>query len=308
MSKRIEAVEVSNVRNGQSKRPVRSANDALFSPRQVAKAIGVSESSLKRWCDSGLINAAKTAGGHRRLVLSDIISFLRKRNLELRDPTAIGLPNLESFSAPDPEEASRRLVEFLIASDETGCRELLLFLYVRGWSMADIFDSVVSPAFKVIGDRWNHGELEIFEERMACEVCINSLHEIRSILTPARPARRTAIGGALEHDHYQIPTIAVQLTLISMGWSATSYGTNLPLSTLAEAARVRAPDLLWISISHVQDAQQLIENLSHYGGLIPVQTRLVIGGSALSHDLRRQVKNAICCDNLSHIAALVRSL
>ena len=35
----------------------------LVSPKQVAHAMGVSESSLKRWCDQGLIPTVRTAAG-----------------------------------------------------------------------------------------------------------------------------------------------------------------------------------------------------------------------------------------------------
>ena len=45
----------------------------VLTPKQVADAIGVSEASLKRWCDKGLIPATRTAGGHRRLPISGVV-------------------------------------------------------------------------------------------------------------------------------------------------------------------------------------------------------------------------------------------
>ena len=58
----------------------------LVSPKQVARVIGVSESSLKRWCDQGLIRMVRTAGGHRKMQISEVIRFVREHNHKLVNP------------------------------------------------------------------------------------------------------------------------------------------------------------------------------------------------------------------------------
>ena len=49
----------------------------LLTPKQVARAIDVSESSIKRWCDKGVIETQYTAGGHRRITMAGLIEFVR---------------------------------------------------------------------------------------------------------------------------------------------------------------------------------------------------------------------------------------
>ncbi|MBV9958343.1 MAG: helix-turn-helix domain-containing protein, partial [Acidobacteria bacterium] len=39
---------------------------------EAARLLGVSEASVKRWADSGLLPALKTAGGHRRFRPEDV--------------------------------------------------------------------------------------------------------------------------------------------------------------------------------------------------------------------------------------------
>lgn len=50
--------------------------DELLTTRQVAAELQVSESSVKRWCDQGLIRTQRTAGGHRRIERSSLRRFL----------------------------------------------------------------------------------------------------------------------------------------------------------------------------------------------------------------------------------------
>ncbi|REJ93532.1 MAG: helix-turn-helix domain-containing protein [Planctomycetota bacterium] len=50
----------------------------LLTPKQVARAISVSESSIKRWCDRGAIATQYTPGGHRRIPLSGLLEFSDK--------------------------------------------------------------------------------------------------------------------------------------------------------------------------------------------------------------------------------------
>jgi methanogenic corrinoid protein MtbC1 len=268
----------------------------------------VSESSLKRWCDAGLINAVKTAGGHRRLRPAEVVAFLKRREQELHDPTAIGLPDFGNLSVSDSADAQDQLVGCLTAGDENQCKRLLFYLYLNGWDIAELFDQVVAPAFEHLGEMWKAGRLEVYEERRASEICLDAMREFRSILVPPAEEALTALGGSIEHDHYALPTLAVELTLSSLGWYARSLGSNLPLDTLLKAAVNQQPDLIWISASFIQDNETFVPQINRFAAAMPAETTLVIGGSALDGDHRNQIKNAICCDNHSQLVACVRNL
>ncbi|MEI6235767.1 MAG: helix-turn-helix domain-containing protein, partial [Planctomycetota bacterium] len=61
-----------------------------LSPKQVALALGVSEASLKRWCDNGLLDSTRTAGGHRRISRGSVMAFLREREQPAVRPELLG--------------------------------------------------------------------------------------------------------------------------------------------------------------------------------------------------------------------------
>ena len=64
----------------------------LLTPSQVAQAIGVSEASVKRWCNKGLLASFRTIGLHRRLPIDVVIQFIRSSGRPLLRPELIGLP------------------------------------------------------------------------------------------------------------------------------------------------------------------------------------------------------------------------
>jgi len=256
----------------------RLGRENLFSPKAVAKAIGVSESSLKRWCDAGKISAMKTAGGHRRLRQSQIVAFLRERKkYELLNPESIGLPDLAGISVADLNDATAQFQQALVAEDESKCYRLLTYLYVNGWAMEQILDHVICPAFKQIGSQWQHGDLEVYQERRACEICFEGLGRIKAILNAPEPTALTAIGGTIEDDHYTLCTKGIEVTLVSHGWKATSLGTHLPFSTLLQAALIKRPDLFWLSVSYLKDEDTFVRDLNAMAEQIPKSTTLVVG-------------------------------
>jgi len=64
---------------------------SLLSPRELATAIGVSESSLRRWADAGRVEMMRTAGGHRRIPVAEALKFVRRERLQVVRPDLLGL-------------------------------------------------------------------------------------------------------------------------------------------------------------------------------------------------------------------------
>src|SRR4051794_29162640 len=86
-----------------------------LSPRDLAIAANVSESSVKRWCDRGLIAFERTGGGHRRMKLTDAVGFLKSSGKHF-DPSRLGLAERLNGS-PTDSQAVDRLTEALLLGD-----------------------------------------------------------------------------------------------------------------------------------------------------------------------------------------------
>lgn len=279
------------------------------SPKQVAQAIGVSESSLKRWCDQGRIRTIRTAGGHRRLPVAAVVEFLRETGRRLVRPDLLGLPTNTGSGPLVMDRAADQLRRALLEGDEEVARQVLLDLYLARRRIADISDQVLSPALGVVGEKWSCGEAEVYEERRACEIAERVLHELRA-LVPAPPADAlAAIGGTPEGDFYTLPTTAVELVLREHGWRATNLGSSLPRDTLLAAIEDARPRLFWLSVSHARDEDELAgTSAALFEKCVSVGAAMVVGGSALAGPVRSRMQYSAHCDGLRRLESFVATL
>jgi len=281
----------------------------LITPKQVAQAIGVSESSLKRWCDRGLLATVRTAGGHRRLAVDEVVKFLQKSGHQVVRPELLGLPSTVGQGATIVARAREQMREALVTGDEEQCRRIVFDLYLAGHTACDICDRVLAPAFHDIGEGWDCGEVSVYRERRGCEIAFNALFELRQSLPTPPLEAPVAMGGALEHDPYRLPTTMVELALCEAGWRARSCGTMLPAATLGEAVREIRPQLLWISVSCIESVPTFLQGYERLYQVAAEQgTAVAVGGRALTPKIRQQMDYSVHCDTLRHLVNFLATL
>lgn len=281
----------------------------LLTPKQVARAIGVSSASLKRWCDKGIIASVRTAGGHRRLPMNGVISFIRQTGHALVRPEALGLPATIGLGNTVQSYSLAQFRSALEIGDEDQARGVLFNLYLAGHTLCDIADKIIAATFHAIGEGWAQGHTEIYQERRAIEIAIRCIFELRQVLPPPAPSAPHAIGATTEGDPYTLPTTLIELVLREAGWRADSYGPNHPFETLARAIQQSKPRLLWLSVSTIPSVDDF---LTRYATLYETATAagvaIVVGGRALTTEIRSQMTYAAYCDQFRHLVSYAASL
>ncbi|HEY4261010.1 MAG TPA: helix-turn-helix domain-containing protein [Schlesneria sp.] len=280
----------------------------LVSPKQVARAIGVSESSLKRWCDQGLIKTVKTVGGHRKMQVSDVLRFIRDRDQELVSPEILELPPTTERAELGLSRGRPLLVEALLNGNEEVARQVVFDLYLAKHSLCVICDEVIAGAFRDIGHRWACNEADMYQERRGCEIALRILFDLRR--RQKLPSKsKLAIGGTIEGDVYALPSTMAELVLREAGWNATSLGTSLPFRSLIRAIRETQPKLFWLSVSHIQPSIDFIKEFNKFSRACrDTETELVVGGRVIAESLRRQMKNAEFCESMQQLDLFARAL
>jgi excisionase family DNA binding protein len=226
--------------------------DPLLSPRVLAEAIGVSESSLKRWADEGRLAVERTAGGHRRIRRAEAVRFLRDAGLRPVRPELLALPGDAGGAVRggvDRSELPGLVVAALREDRADEVRSLLVGAYLDGASLPWLFDGVIRPAMEVVGRLWEAGPAGILIEHRATETCGRVIAELRLLLPAAAPEAPAAVGGAFGGDIYRLPSAMAAAVLAEAGYRVYDLGPSTPVeATLAALERYR-PVLVWQSLS-----------------------------------------------------------
>lgn len=293
------------------KRPNRSAVSAApdtLSTRALARAMGVSESSIKRWVDDGSIRSARTVGGHRRIRRADAIRFVRERHADVPDPEALGLVAHARRKPPALTEGGRELADLLTSGAEGPARGLLASWYLAGESLAAIVDGPLRTALASIGTLWTHDRAGIFLEHRALQLAIAALAELRSFVAPPADAP-VAVGGAIAGDPYQLPSMAAALVLTEEGFEAVNLGADVPLPTFAEAMERLDAVLVWVSASVAADGPAIASELTELAGRAASRrTHLVVGGRAREALGALAGPNLFTGSSMAELAAFARGL
>src|SRR5512145_2779108 len=64
-------------------------SDGLLTSAQVARLLGVTPATVKRWADAGLVPCARTVGAHRRFRPEEIARFARTRGGAVEGPAEL---------------------------------------------------------------------------------------------------------------------------------------------------------------------------------------------------------------------------
>jgi methanogenic corrinoid protein MtbC1 len=203
---------------------------------------------------------------------------------------------------------AQRLVDALLAGDELVARQIVFDLYLAKHSRSVIFDEVIAAAFREIGDRWECHEADVYQERRACEIALRVLFDLRRVQQV--PERKwLATGGTTEGDQYSLPSAMAELVLRDAGFYAISLGTSIPFVSLVKAVQETKPKLFWLSVSHIREGLDFVAEFAALSqACTAANTALVVGGRALTEELRQRMTYSAYCDTMQHLEAFATTL
>lgn len=271
----------------------------LLSTHELADAIGVSESSLKRWIDAGRIAASRTEGGHRRVPLGEAMRFIRDQRAPIARPELLGLPEIGL-----DRSRGERLTTYLLEGNSAAAHGFLAARYLAGATVAALADGPIREAMHELGELWHHDQAGIFVEHRGTAVCLHAVSAVRAMMPATPPGAPAAVGGAPSRDPYLLPSLLASLTIAEAGLHAINLGPDTPLSAFDAAVASHGPRLVWMSIT-AAPTRALARSLASWFAAVPCEIEVVIGGQH-AHAIDRlpaRVSRAASMTQLGDLAA-----
>ena len=278
-----------------------------LSTADASRALGVSVSTVKRWVDDGILPAHKTAGGHRKLLLSDLLRLGRAGRLPNLDVRRVELLSVQEI--PRDVAALREEARRVLKSGEMGAiRSLLLGGYQSGVPIDQLFDEVVLPALSHVDEGLVPGQSH--RRQQARQECKAALYELKAVLE-LRACQNcpAAIGGALWGDQDLTFSLLIQLVLIEAAWEPINLGPHTPIASFYDAVNEVRPKLLWVTVSQPLQDEEIIEEYNRlYKHASEAGVSVLLHGPGLTEHQRRRMSYTSYADRMAHVSAFARTL
>ena len=281
--------------------------ETYLKTQQVAEALGVSVSSVKRWVDAGALQATRTMGRHRLVLLSSALSFAQREQFPVEGLLAISPSNNGSAVHA---QLCERLLDALKSGDDQLSTALILSVYQDGAGVVDLADQLIRPAMERIGQGWFLGQWDVYEEHLATSLLITTLTGInQSLIKSTSESRPLALGATPSGDPYVLPGLLAEIVVRGVGWNVRNLGCDLPLRSLAEATRRFRPRMIFLSASHIADRDLFVSEYSYfYESASLVGAAVMLGGRAFDHELRSRLVFASFGDRMAHLSEFARQI
>lgn len=262
---------------------------SLVSSRQAASLLNVHESSIKRWCNSEELSCTYTAGGHRRLDLTDILEFARLQELDCvllpfgSDARLVWNGANELRLGRQSEVLVVKMREWLLHAESMKLMALLRLCGSLDVPYARIFDQLIGRVMADIGDAWAQGAFEIGDEHRISECLMDVLYGIMSDLSNRNgvASNGVAIVGCGPNEDHAAGALMVRILLLARGWTVVYLGRNVPVEDLVLYQRRHRAGLIAVSMSSHREPPEIRQFIRSVTSLQreDVLFDLAIGGS-----------------------------
>lgn len=279
--------------------------------KEVARLCRVSDATVKRWEDLGVLKSERTNGGHRRFRAEEVARFQRQQGLGLKYSYGLdSAAQTQTHRRETSHQSQSSLFQMLVAGDEEGVANLLISAHLHDVSLTEIFDNLICSAMKHIGELWYEGELTIAQEHLATRAAFGALYKLRQTLPIPEIKGKFAITCGIEADYHELPAYLAQITFESIGWEVLNFGANTPLYSLTEEVLRLSPEIVCISGTIITDFERLMRDYKNFREQTSkLKTSVILGGRIFADEhIRRRFPAEFYAGSFADVNKFVKTL
>lgn len=187
-----------------------------------------------------------------------------------------------SDSTPLMEELTE-LIAMIKRHDVSGYLQAMQQQLARK-GLQPFVQDIVAPLSDLVGEEWERGALQVFEEHLFTELTTRLLRQAIANfanggqLAPLRPCiLLTTVPG----EQHALGLLMAETILTLEGAKCIPLGTGTPLLEIAHAATAHRADIVGLSFSSAFPQQQIPDVLKHLRRLLPGKVSLWVGGNGV---------------------------
>jgi excisionase family DNA binding protein len=195
--------------------------------QDAAKLLGVHYMTAYRYVRLGVLPAGKVGGTWR----VSPIEVERLRASTARAGTA-QVAVVTHRRAPWADRLECRLV----SGDAGGSWAVIEAALAAGADLDDVYLSIIAPAMRVIGERWETGELDVAVEHRASGIVFRIVGRLGHRFARRGRSRGVVVVGAPAGERHALPVALLTDLLRAASWEVSDLGADVPTSSFVDAA------------------------------------------------------------------------
>jgi MerR family transcriptional regulator, light-induced transcriptional regulator len=226
--------------------------ETYISTREAAALLSVTETTVKRWTDSGRLKCMKTLGGHRKYLLEDIEDFAKENGIPVSGVSSpLSKSQLDKVGyalyTKNWNQITEVVIEEALQGDADGLFDLFIYLSKNRIRFGSLIDEIVQPALEKVGYMWGKKQINIEDEHLASGAVKTSLARLIVYLPRQRGKNIKVLCACSEGEHHDIGIRSLAYELELNGYTIHYLGADTPFSSIQEAVKKEKPSYIFIS-------------------------------------------------------------
>ncbi len=265
-----------------------------FSIGDICSETGLSPDVIRVWERRyGFPVPVRLPSGHRRYREEDLkrLRLIAEAVADGHRPSLVvraDEPTLRRLMTKQGSELHAATLDPLFAAvaalDTEGIRSRLQQAQ-KGRGLRDFLQHIVAPLLDRVGMAWADGSLDVHHEHLLTEVLEDVLRQMRLDLPP-QPQRGSVLLATLPGERHRLGLLMVALLYAAAGVRVELLGIDVPVASVAHAARTLKVDRVAVSLSIQSAGETTRRLLMDLLERLPEGCRLIIGGQGATRTRR----------------------